>query len=366
MNIELKHIPLRDLCKNYNDDVETGSVTGYGGKLNIRPKYQREFVYKDEQRNKVIDTVIKGFPLNIFYWVKNSDTEFEVLDGQQRTISICQFINGDFTINGRFFQNLQKDEQDKILDYEIMVYWCSGTDSEKLDWFETINIAGEKLAPQELLNAVYSGTWLTSAKKYFAHSRNANACPAYQLASKYIKGDVVRQEYLAKAIKWINNGDIKGYMALHQNEPNANALWNYFNSVINWVESTFIVYRPLMKSVEWGTLYNKFGQKVVDTQELESRIKALLEDEETITATAGIYSYVFDGDEKHLSIRTFDKPVKIAIFEKQDHKCAKCGKEISFDEAQADHITPFAKGGRTIAENCQILCADCNRRKSDV
>lgn len=366
MIIELKHIAVKDLVVGYKEDFSTGEILGYNGRLNIRPKYQREFVYKDEQRNRVIDTVRKGFPLNVFYWVKNSDTDFEVLDGQQRTISICQYVNGDYSIDDVFFYNLTKDEQEKILNYDLMIYWCSGTDSEKLDWFEVINIAGEKLAPQELLNAVYSGTWLTSAKKYFSHSRNANACPAYQLANKYIKGDAVRQEYLAKAIKWINNGDIKGYMALHQNDPNANALWNYFNSVINWVESTFIVYRPLMKAVEWGFLYNKFGQKVVDTQKLEEQIKALLEDEQTITATAGIYEYVFDGDEKHLSIRAFDKPTKIAVFEKQNHKCAKCGKEISFDQAQADHITPFAKGGRTIVENCQILCTDCNRRKSDV
>lgn len=366
MTIELKHISVRELYEDYNDDVDTGAVVGFGGKLNIRPKYQREFVYKDEQRDKVIDTVLKGFPLNIFYWVKNNDNDFEVLDGQQRTISICQYLHGDYSINNLYYYNLPKDEQEKILNYELMVYWCSGTDSEKLDWFEVINIAGEKLAPQELLNAVYSGTWLTSAKKYFAHSRNAASCPAYQLASKYVSGDAVRQEYLATAIKWINNGDIKGYMATHQHDPNANTLWNYFNSVINWIESTFIVYRPLMKGVDWGYLYNTFGKDVIDTEDLERRIKALLEDEETITATKGIYYYIFDGDEKHLSIRAFDKPTKTAVFEKQNHKCAKCGKEISFAEAQADHITPFAKGGRTIASNCQILCADCNRRKSDV
>lgn len=365
MNIELKHIAIKDIVAGYAEDIETSSVIGYGGKLNIRPQYQREFVYKPEQRNKVIDTVLKGFPLNIFYWVKNSDDDFELLDGQQRTLSICQYINCEYSIDDIFFTTLPKDKREKILNYEIMVYWCSGTDSEKLDWFKTINIAGEKLSDQELLNAVYSGTWLTSAKKYFSHSRNAASCPAYQLASKYVSGDAVRQEYLAAAIRWINGGDIKGYMAAHQGDPNANALWNHFNAVINWIESTFIVYRPLMKGVDWGSLYNAFGQQVVDTEDLERRIKALIEDEETITATKGIYRYVFDGDERHLSIRAFDKATKAAVLEKQDRKCAKCGKEISFSEAQADHITPFAKGGRTVASNCQILCADCNRRKSD-
>ena len=366
MTIELKNIAVRDLFAGYNDDIETGAIVGFGGKLNIRPKYQREFVYKEEQRNKVIDTVMKGFPLNVFYWVKNKDDDFELLDGQQRTISICQYLNGDYSVNSLYFYNLPKDKQEQILNYELMVYWCSGTDSEKLDWFQVINIAGEKLSPQELLSAIYSGTWATSARKYFSHSRSASSCPAYQLASQYMTGDVVRQEYLATAISWINNGKIREYMAAHQHDPNANALWNYFNAVINWVESTFIVYRPLMKGVDWGYLYNNFKDNVIDTAELESRIKALLEDEETITATKGIYYYVFDGDEKHLSIRAFDKATKTAVFEKQNHKCKKCGKEISFSEAQADHITPFAKGGRTIAENCQILCADCNRRKSDI
>ena len=374
MNIELKKITVKELTEGYLEDNETGSVIGYSGKLNIRPKYQREFVYKDEQRNKVIDTVLKGFPLNIFYWCKNSDDDFEVLDGQQRTISICQYVKGDFSIkidnNDYYFHNLPEDKQNQINDYELMVYWCSGTDSEKLDWFQIINVAGEKLTNQELLNAVYSGDWLTSAKKYFSHSRNANSCPAYQLANKYLKGDVVRQEYLETALYWISNGDIKGYMSKHQKDPNANALWNYFNSVISWIETTFIVYRPtLMKGLDYGYLYNNFGSKpdfIIDTNELENKIKSLLEDEETITATKGIYYYVFDNKEKHLSIRQFDKATKLQVYEKQNHKCKKCGKEITIDEAHADHITPFAKGGRTIISNCQVLCADCNRRKSDV
>ena len=371
MEIKYREISVKELAEGYFEDKETNGVVGFGGKLNIRPKYQREFVYDEKKRNLVIDSINNKYPLNVFYWVKNSETDFEVLDGQQRSISICQYVNDFYAIkdkegNEKYFHNLTADERNKILDYKLSIYWCEGDDSEKLAWFRRINVSGEPLNEQEMLNATYSGVWLTSAKKYFSHSRNASACPAYQVANKYIKGDVVRQEYLAAAISWINNGKIREYMAAHQHDPNANALWNYFNAVINWVESTFIVYRPLMKGVDWGYLYNNFKDKVTDTEELENRIKALLEDEETITATKGIYYYVFDGDEKHLSIRAFDKATKTAVFEKQNHKCKKCGKEIAFSEAQADHITPFAKGGRTIAENCQILCADCNRRKSDI
>lgn len=374
MEIDEKKILVKDLVEGYSEDTETGSVIGYAGKLNIRPKYQREFVYKDEQRNKVIDTVLKGFPLNVFYWCKNSDNDFEVLDGQQRTISICQYVHGDYSIKINseeyYFHNLPPDLKDKILNYVLTVYWCSGTDSEKLEWFNIINIAGEKLTDQELRNAVYSGDWLTSAKKYFSHSRNASNCPAYQLGNKYLKGDVVRQEYLETVLKWISNDDIIGYMAKHQHDPNANALWNYFNSVISWIETTFIVYRPtLMKGLDYGYLYNNFGSKpdfIIDTQELEARIKALIEDDETITATKGIYYYVFDNDVSHISVRQFDKTTKLQILEKQNYKCVKCGKEITMETSHADHITPFAKGGRTIKENCQVLCEDCNRRKSDI
>ena len=174
MKIELHEISIREITENYIDNAENG-VTGYNGKLNIRPKYQREFVYKDKQRNAVIETIVKGFPLNVMYWVKNSDDAFEVLDGQQRTISFCQYVNGDFSINSRAFQNLTITEQQQILDYKVMVYFCEGNDKEKLDWFKIINIAGEKLTDQELRNAVYTGAWLSDAKLKFSKSN----CAAY-------------------------------------------------------------------------------------------------------------------------------------------------------------------------------------------
>lgn len=244
MKIELKEITVRELTKDYQDNDENG-VIGFNGKLDIRPSYQREFIYKPAQRDAVIDTISKDFPLNVMYWAVRENGNFEVIDGQQRTISICQFVNGDFAFNGRYFHNLQNDEQEQILNYKLMVYFCSGTDSEKLEWFKTINIAGEELTAQELRNAVYSGSWVTDAKRYFSK----NGCPAYGLGGDYLSGSAIRQDYLETAIKWINNGEIEEYMAKHQNDPNANELWLYFQSVINWVQAVFPNYRNEMKGI---------------------------------------------------------------------------------------------------------------------
>ena len=216
MDITLEKITIRELIENYQDNEEDG-VIGFNGQLNIRPPYQREFVYSDKQREAVIDTVTRGFPLNTMYWAVIPDG-FEIIDGQQRTISICQYVDGVFSYNDRYFHNLQKDERDLILNYELTVYQCSGEDSEKLDWFRTINIAGEKLTDQELRNAVFAGTWTADVKRYFSKTQ----CAAYQLADKYMAGSPIRQDYLETTISWINGGDIQGYMAKHQHDQNAN------------------------------------------------------------------------------------------------------------------------------------------------
>src|SRR5580704_16516529 len=214
MKIELKEITIKKLTDGFADNAEQG-VVAYGGKLDIRPPYQREFIYKDKQRDAVIDSVRKDFPLNVMYWAVRKDGHYEVIDGQQRTLSICQYVNGDFSIKGLAFHNLQDDQQEQILKYKLMVYLCSGTDSEKLDWFRTINIAGEELTEQELRNAVYSGSWVSDAKRYFSK----NGCPAYGLANDYMKGTPIRQNYLETAIKWINDGEIEQYMAINQHKP---------------------------------------------------------------------------------------------------------------------------------------------------
>jgi len=246
MKIELREVTIREVVADYLNNQEDG-VVGYGGRLNIRPKYQREFVYGDKQRNSVIETVRKDFPLNVMYWVKNADDSYEVLDGQQRTISICEYVAGNFSLDFQYFHNLEDTEREQILDYKLMVYFCEGNDKEKLDWFKTINIAGEKLTDQELRNAMYTGTWLTDAKRYFSRT----GCTAYGLGSDYLNGSPIRQDYLETAISWINNEKIEEYMSKNQHNPNANELWLYFQSVINWTRATFPNYRKEMKGVAW-------------------------------------------------------------------------------------------------------------------
>ena len=238
MKIELKEVKVRDLVENYINNDEDG-VTGYNGLLNIRPKYQREFVYGIKQRDEVIRTVRKGFPLNVMYWVINEDGTFELLDGQQRTISICEYVNGAFSLDYQFFHNLEKDEQEQILEYPLMIYVCEGKDSEKLDWFKTINIAGAELTQQELRNAIYTGEWLTDAKRHFSKTN----CPAQNMASDYLTGSSIRQDYLQTAIEWICNKEmeIEDYMALHQHDSNSNELWIYFMSIIRSVSDISII-----------------------------------------------------------------------------------------------------------------------------
>ena len=213
MKIELKKITVRELTNGFEDNDENG-VVGYDKKLDIRPPYQREFIYKDKQRDAVIDTITKNFPLNVMYWAVREDGNFEVIDGQQRTISACQYVNGDFSVDGLAFHNLTNDKKEQILNYELTIYFCSGADSEKLEWFKIINIAGERLTDQELRNAVYSGSWVSDAKRYFSK----NGCAAYGIGSDYLNGSPIRQEYLETAINWISKGKIEDYMSKHQHD----------------------------------------------------------------------------------------------------------------------------------------------------
>ena len=266
------------------------------------------------------------------------------------------------------FHNLTDTEREQILAYKLMIYICEGTDKEKLDWFKIINIAGEQLTAQELRNAIYTGEWLTEAKKYFSKSK----CPAYQIAGDYLSGSAIRQNYLETALKWIAARDgieIEDYMSQHQHDTNCNELWLYFQSVISWVKATFPKYRSkLMKGLEWGIFYNKYGTGKYDPKALESRIIELIEDYRNgyISNQKGIYEYLFDGQERHLNIRAFSPEMARAAYERQKGICPKCGKHFEIEEMQADHIMPWSKGGKTTAENCQMLCADCNRRKSNI
>lgn len=299
MNIDLKEITVRDLVEDYHDNGE-GGVRGYGDKLDIRPPFQREFVYKDKQRDAVIETINKGFPLNVMYWAVHEGGTYEVIDGQQRTISTAQYVIGDYSLNGRYFHNLQNDEQQRILDYELQVYVCEGSASEKLDWFRIINIAGERLTGQELRNAVYAGPWVSDAKRHF--SRRGGACPAYAIGDQYVKGRAERQEYLEIAIQWvIDKGQmIEEYMAEHQHDMTATALWSHFQSVINRVEAVFPNYRKQMKGVDWGGLYEQLKDESLDPDKLEDDVVRLMIDDD-VTKKAGIYSYLLTGEEKHLN-----------------------------------------------------------------
>lgn len=365
MEIELRQITVRELTKDYVEDGENG-VRGYAGKLDIRPPYQREFVYSGQQQEAVIDTVKKGFPLNVMYWADREDGTFEVIDGQQRTISLCRYVQGDFAVldvatnKKLYFHNLKEEEQAPVLDYPLMIYVCKGTDSEKLSWFKTINIAGKELKQQELRNAVFCGPFVTDAKRYFSK----HGCVAQKVCGDYLSGEMNRQDYLETVLKWISGGKIDDYMGQHQHDENAESLWLYFKSVIDWVKATFPTYREEMKGIDWGDLYTRFGKQTFDTEALEKEVARLMADDD-VTNRKGIYAYVLDGEERNLHIRAFSKNMKREVYERQKGICAKCGKHFDIKAMEADHITPWSQGGHTVIDNCKMLCRECNRRKSN-
>ena len=383
MDITLHSIPIRELCADYKDlSIQEEGIVGYGGRLNIRPKYQREFVYDDDKRNAVMDTVWKGFPLNVMYWVKTDGSdgiEYELLDGQQRTISICSFIAGEYMMNfdGTLcgWNNLTDSQRDRILDYKLQIYICeNGTDEEKLKWFNIINIAGEKLTEQEIRNAIYSGSWVTQAKRRFSKSK----CVAYQMASDYMSGSPIRQEYLETVIRWIVDAQkqqivpmghnqtqhtIEAYMAAHQHDTNADELFQYFQNVISWINIHFTkLYKKEMKGVDWGLIYNRYKDTTLTATAIGEEVQRLMMDSD-VQKKSGIFWYVFDHDEHHLGIRAFDDNAKREVYEHQLGVCPICGRHFEIEQMEADHITPWSQGGRTVADNCQMLCRDCNRRK---
>lgn len=354
-----KHLPIPK-CQGYIDKEEEG-VYGMAGRLNIRPEYQREFIYGDKLRNAVIYSIQKGWTLNLLQFVENKDGTLEVLDGQQRLISIGQYVSGKFSIEGMSFHNLREDQQDQILNYELLVCFCKGTESEILEWFKIVNIAGKKLSDQEGRNAIYNGPWVSDARRYFSK----RGCSAYKIANRLLKGSTIRQDYLETAIKWINHGDIEEYMSKHQHDDNAEPLWKYFNDIIEWTKKLFPEknYRKKMKGVPFGPLYNKYSNKEYAPNEIEEEVSSLMQNRD-VTKKSGIYEYIFDRDENHLSIRVFPDEDKIEAYELQGGECAICREHFEIDEMDADHITPWSKGGKTVPDNCQVLCRHCNQIKS--
>ena len=370
MTIKQIEVTVGEITKGYVNNDEQG-VRGYDGLLDIRPPYQREFIYNEKEQQAVITTVLKGYPLNVMYWVKrNDDAEcpYEVMDGQQRTLSLCDYVAGKFSHNFLNFFNQKPDIQEKILNYPLTIYVCEGEKSEKLEWFKTINIAGKPLNEQEINNAIFAGPFVSDAKRHFSKSN----CGAYRLGKDLVNGTPIRQDFFKKALEWIaahetRNGkqqNLVGYMAQHQHDPNANNLWTYFQNVLNWAITNFDLrkFKKIMKGLDWAYFYDKYKDTTLNTVELGNQISELLMDDE-IQQQNGIIPYVLTGDEHYLNLRAFPEKIKLAVWEKQNHRCKICGKEFDLVFMEGDHITPWCEGGRTVIENCQMLCRECNRRK---
>lgn len=372
MTIQQIEVTVGEIAEGYVNNEEQG-VRGYGGRLDIRPPYQREFIYDDREQQAVITTVLHGYPLNVMYWVRRADDAecpYEVMDGQQRTLSLCQYVAGRFAHDFKNFSNQPADVQRRILDYRLTVYVCEGEPSEKLEWFKTINIAGKPLNEQEIRNAVYAGPFVSDAKRHFSKTN----CAAYRLGRDLVPGSPIRQDLLRRALEWMADHETRcghpqtpvGYMAAHQHDPNANNLWTYWQNVLNWALTNFDAhhFKKIMKGLDWALLYDEFHTKTLDTEALARRISALMRDSE-IQKPQGIIPYVLTGDERCLNLRAFPDDIKLAVWEEQQHRCAICGNEEDYAFMEGDHIIPWSKGGRTVRENCQMLCRNCNRHKSD-
>ena len=399
-----KPFTIKDLCEGYmadsDDGCTTDSVYGYGGKLNIRPSYQRNNVYNDKKRNAVIQTILNECPLNTIYWVDKEDGTYECLDGQQRILSICKYVAGEFSVESKQFPsdlaqdfpNLQtnlKNLADRILDYELDIYVCKGTPQEKMLWFHTINTAGEPLNEQELRNSSYTGKWLADAKARFSTKKGrgvdlADNNPNTTNNEPLLSGSWNRQEYLETALEWAANASkittekkIDEYMLIHRVDEDASELWQYFSQVLEWVRSKFIAYNSALKGMPWGYIYEDYrhgnlSNNIISKSgsEINEEIIKLSNDDEVTATMKGIYQYIIYGDVKYLQIRQFDERIARNVYEKQKHHCPHClkegnNKEYAFKEMEADHIIPWSKGGTTTEENCQMLCKLHNRSKSN-
>jgi 5-methylcytosine-specific restriction endonuclease McrA len=380
-------ISVRDICEGFEyNELEGKGLFGLDGRLTIQPEYQRNYIYASDGGKRevaVVASVLRGYPIGLIYFNKVSKDAFEVLDGQQRITSLGRFVTDKFAIkdeNGmeQYFGGMAKDKQTRILETKLLIYECEGTESQIKEWFKTINIAGVPLNEQELLNAVYSGPFVTKAKEEFSNSQNANI----QKWSAYVSGSASRQEFLECALDWVSQGNIGDYMSKHRKDKNIDELKKHFNTVINWVSSVFTDVESEMRGLEWGRLYEEYHKKAYDPAKVSAEVRKLYSDF-SVKDKKGIFEYILGGktDEKLLNIRVFEEPIKRAVYEKQTtaakakekSNCSLCAvghdanksKMWSFGEMEADHVSAWSKGGATSEKNCEMLCKTHNRAKGN-
>lgn len=380
-------ITVKDICEGFiYNELEGRGLFGLGGRLTIQPEYQRNYIYADGKKDvAVIDSLLKGYPLGLIYFNKVADDQFEVLDGQQRITSIGRFVTNRFAIldeNGmqQYFSGIAKDKQELILNSNFLIFECEGTESEIKEWFKTVNIAGVPLNEQELLNAVYSGPFVTLAKEEFSNSQNANV----QKWSAYISGTVNRQDFLERALEWVSKdkANIGDYMSRHRYDNNINELKTTFNSIIDWVSSVFNDVLPEMRGLEWGRLYDTYYRQPYNPVQVSKQVRALYADP-YITSRKGIFEYVLGGsvDQKLLAVRVFDDATKKIVYQRQTDRAEKKGESncplcalghdaqktriYRLSEMDADHVSAWSKGGDTSISNCQMLCKTHNRTKGN-
>jgi hypothetical protein len=379
------NITVKDICQGFiYNELEGKGLFGLSGKLTIQPEYQRNYIYADGKKDvAVIESILKGYPLGLIYFTKVSDEKLEVLDGQQRITSFGRYVKNKFAVkdeNGmeQYFDGIATDKQAKILETKLLIYECEGTESEIKEWFRTINIAGIPLNNQELLNAVYSGTFVTLGKEEFSNTQNANI----QKWSSYIKGSANRQEFLERALDWVSKDNVGDYMSRHRNDDNITELKTYFNSVIDWVSVVFDDVEKEMCGLEWGRLYEEYHKNAYDPNKVSEEVQKLYGDS-YIKNRKGIFEFILGGsvNTKLLNVRVFDDATKNAIYKKQTDKaktqsksnCPLCAigpdanksKIWSLKEMDADHVAAWSKGGATTSKNCQMLCKTHNRVKGN-
>lgn len=378
-------ITIADICDGFvYNELEGRGLFGLSGKLTIQPEYQRNYIYADGKKDvAVIESILKGYPLGLIYFNKISENEFEVLDGQQRITSFGRYVTNKFAVkdeNGmeQYFGGLSKEKQDLILNTKLLIYECEGTEVEIREWFKTINIAGVPLNNQELLNAVYSGPFVTLGKQEFSNSQNSHVMKW----SAYISGNVNRQDFWERALEWVSRGNVGDYMSRHRYDDNINEVKTYFNSVIDWISAVFIDVENEMRGLEWGRLYEAYKNQPYSPKEVSEQVQKLYGDP-YVKNRRGVFEYILGGstDTKLLNIRIFDDATKRKVYATQTEaakkkgisNCSYCAighdsnknRIWSIKEMDADHVTAWSKGGATDVKNCEMLCRSHNRAKGN-